>query len=188
MVSRLHQHGYVLSQILRARNDPNLSQIESWLPHLPLHTILVLIQQLQPQLREVLARNHGEPDATSVLECIRTTEVHGIEPSLVKTHMFEWSPLALGWYESLLWGFVFVAERHVSKGTVGVWNGTAVKLFRVQETAPEGPSLLAPRGGVDAIGTNLIERLGGASLGRGQRQRNSSDSVTSGNRERHAVV
>ncbi|RPB03533.1 hypothetical protein L873DRAFT_1826195 [Choiromyces venosus 120613-1] len=167
---------------------PSPIWIESWLPHLPLHTIVVLIQQLQPQLREALARNNGEPNATSMLERIRTTEVHGIEPSLIKTHMFEWSPLALGWYESLLWGFVFVAERHVSKGTVGVWNGTAVKLFKVQETAPEGPSLLAPRGGVDAIGTNLIERLGSVSLGRGQPQRNSSDSGNGGNRERHAVV
>ena len=82
--------------------------------------------------------------------------------------MFEWSPLALGWYESLLWGFIYVSERNVSKGagTVGVWNGTAVRLFRVQETAPEGPSLLAPRGGVDAIGSNLMERLGNVTLGR----------------------
>lgn len=148
-------------------------QIETWLPHLPLHTILILVQQLQPQLRSVLSNNNTgaqESNTTPMLERIRTTEVHGIEPSLIKTHMFEWSPLALGWYESLLWGFIFVSERHVTKGTVGVWNGTAVKLFRVQETAPEGPSLLAPRGGVDAIGTNLIERLGNVGLGRGQPQ------------------
>lgn len=172
-------------------------QIETWLPHLPLHTILILIQQLQPQLKSVLSSNNNgvqESNATPMLERIRTTEVHGIEPSLIKTHMFEWSPLALGWYESLLWGFIFVSERHVAKGTVGVWNGTAVKLFRVQETAPEGPSLLAPRGGVDAIGTNLIERLGNVSLGRGQSQSQSqpqartgvSDNV--GARERRAVV
>lgn len=132
----------------------------------------------------------------SMLERIRRTEIHGIEPSLIKTHMFEWSPLALGWYESLLWGFIFVSERHVAKGTVGVWNGTAVKLFRVQETVPEGPSLLAPRGGVDAIGTNLIERLGSVSLGRSQSQQqqqqqsNPSDNGASGGgtRERHAIV
>jgi hypothetical protein len=46
-----------------------------------------------------------------------------------------------------------------SKGTVGVWNGTAIRLFIVQETSPESPSLLAPRGGVDAIGTSIVERL-----------------------------
>jgi len=38
-----------------------------------------------------------------------------------------------------------VSEMGIGKGSAGVWNGTAVKLFRVQETAPEGPSLLAPR-------------------------------------------
>ncbi|RPB12432.1 hypothetical protein P167DRAFT_587994 [Morchella conica CCBAS932] len=168
---------------------PSTAWIETWLPHLPLHTVLILIQQLQPQLRSVSGSGGGaqESNATLMLERIRTTELHGIEPSLVKTHMFEWSPLALGWYESLLWGFIFVSERHVSKGTVGVWNGTAVKLFRVQETAPEGPSLLAPRGGVDAIGTNLIERLGNVSLGRGQSQpqTNVGDHVAI---ERHPTV
>lgn len=78
---------------------------------------------------------------------------------------------------------------------MGVWNGTAVKLFKVQETAPEGPSLLAPRGGVDAIGTNLIERLGNVTVaGRRmasqgmegvQSRRGSTESTT---RERSAVV
>ena len=130
-----------------------------------------MIQQLQPELRTLLAPKASDSALQStlspLLERIRKTELRGIEPIPVKTHMFEWSPLALGWYESLLWGFIFVGERHVSKGTgtVGVWNGTAVRLFRVQETAPEGPSLLAPRGGVDAIGSNLIERLGSVTLG-----------------------
>lgn len=81
----------------------------------------------------------------------------------------------------------------MTKGTVGVWNGTAVKLFRVQETAPEGPSLLAPRGGVDAIGTNLIERLGNVGLGRGQQQQpqpqaSVSDNTGTRSMERRAVV
>ncbi|KAI5780872.1 high-temperature-induced dauer-formation protein-domain-containing protein [Geopyxis carbonaria] len=144
---------------------PTPHWLESWLPHLPLHTILTTISQLAPAYRELLSRP-TPPGAETMLEHIRKTAPRGIEPSLIKTHMFEWSPLALGWYESLLWGFIFVSERHVSKGagTVGVWNGTAVKLFRVQETAPEGPSLLAPRGGVDAVGANLIERLGNVTM------------------------
>jgi hypothetical protein len=146
-------------------------------------------------------------DTLPLLERLRKYELRGIEPTPVKTHMFEWSPLALGWYESLLWGFIFVSERHVSKGagTVGVWNGTAVRLFRVQETAPEGPSLLAPRGGVDAIGSSLIERLGNVTIGATRRdsaqvtrtdgtqesrrgsRRESTDSGA-GNGGRHAVV
>ena len=173
-------------------------QIDSWLPLLPLHTILTVIQQLQPELRSVLSptppptSSHTSlhaTDVTPLLERIRKAELRGIEPTPVRTHMFEWSPLALGWYESLLWGFIFVSERHVSKGagTVGVWNGTAVRLFRVQETVPEGPSLLAPRGGVDAIGSNLIERLGNVTM----RRRDSAQGSRRGSTEsagRTAVI
>lgn len=49
-------------------------------------------------------------------------------------------------------------------GTVGVWNGTAIKLFRVQEAAALGPTLLAPKGAVDAVGSNLVQRIGNLSL------------------------
>lgn len=53
-------------------------------------------------------------------------------------------------------------------GTVGVWNGTAIKLFKVQETAAQGPTLLAPKGAVDAVGSNLVQRIGNLNLrGRG---------------------
>lgn len=47
----------------------------------------------------------------------------------------------------------------VSKGTVGVWNGTMIKLFRVQEMAPQGPTLLKPMGAVDAVGSSLMNRV-----------------------------
>lgn len=49
-------------------------------------------------------------------------------------------------------------------GTVGVWNGTSIKLFRVQEMAAQGPTLLAPKGAVDAVGSNLVQRIGNLSL------------------------
>jgi hypothetical protein len=44
-------------------------------------------------------------------------------------------------------------------GTVGVWNGTSIRLFRVQEVGREGPSLMQPRGIVDAVGSNLVNRV-----------------------------
>ena len=44
-------------------------------------------------------------------------------------------------------------------GTVGVWNGTSIRLFRVQEVGREGPSLMQPRGMVDAVGSNLVNRV-----------------------------
>jgi hypothetical protein len=52
----------------------------------------------------------------------------------------------------------------VQKGTVGVWNGTAIKLFRVEAVAPSGPTLSSPRGAVDAVGSNIVSRIGNLSL------------------------
>ncbi|KAM4056286.1 high-temperature-induced dauer-formation protein [Hirsutella rhossiliensis] len=116
--------------------------IDSWLPELPLHTILTVIRQV------------------SSLEL----DFIGIEPSPPRVHSFEWSQPALAWYESLLWGVVFTSEMQIAKGTMGIWNGTFIKLFRVQETAPEGPTLTSPRGAVDAVGSNIVSRIGQINL------------------------
>ncbi|KAF2728168.1 hypothetical protein EJ04DRAFT_477803 [Polyplosphaeria fusca] len=134
---------------------PSTTWIESWLPELPLHTILTLIMELTPKVTE---------DTAAALETIRGTEVRGIEPSPIRVHLFEWSPMSLGWYESLLWGFVFAGEMVVAKGTAGVWNNTSIRLFKVQEAAAQAPSLLAPRGAVDAVGSNLVQRIGNLNL------------------------
>ena len=48
----------------------------------------------------------------------------------------------------------------VQKGTVGVWNGTNIRLFRVEQVAASGPSLAKPMGAVDAVGSNLVQRIG----------------------------
>ena len=142
--------------------EPTAQWIDSWLPELPLHTILTLIQQLTALLpRQALSM---EAPTAAVLQRIGDVQLLGVEPSPIRIQSFEWSPLALGWYESLLWGFIFTSEMQVTKGTAGVWNGTAIKLFRVQETAPQGPSLASPRGAVDAVGSNLVSRIGAMNL------------------------
>ncbi|KAF4120539.1 hypothetical protein GMORB2_2977 [Geosmithia morbida] len=147
--------------------EPTTQWIDSWLPELPLHAALVVIQQVSPVIpRHALARSQ-DPASPETLRRIRQTELHGVEPSAVRVHSFEWSPLALGWYESLLWGIVFTSEMQVAKGNMGVWNGTAIKLFRVQETSPAGPTLSSPRGAVDAVGNNIVSRIGQINL-RGQ--------------------
>src|SRR6266480_2639432 len=148
-------------------------KIETWLPELPLHSLLTVVQELTAQLPQDGVSSDRPP--RSILQAIQEAQTHGIEPSPIRVHLFEWSPLSLGWYESLLWGFIFASEMVVSRGTMGVWNGTAIKLFRVQETAAEGPSLLAPRGAVDAVGSNLVQRIGslnltGSGSGQGQGQ------------------
>jgi hypothetical protein len=52
----------------------------------------------------------------------------------------------------------------VQKGTVGVWNGTSIKLFRVESVAAQGPTLSSPRGAVDAVGSNIVSRIGSINL------------------------
>ncbi|KXX81369.1 Protein HID1 [Madurella mycetomatis] len=142
--------------------EPSAQWIESWLLELPLHTTLTLIQQLSALIPRQAISSEAPMPAT--LGKIREVQLVGVEPSPVRVHSFEWSPLALGWYESLLWGFIFASEMQVSKGTVGVWNTTQIKLFRVQETAPQGPTLTSPRGAVDAVGSNIVSRIGAINL------------------------
>ena len=84
----------------------------------------MLISQLSPKMP---TGGSAGTDTAAALETIRETEVRGIEPSPIRVHLFEWSPLSLGWYESLLWGFVFAGEMLVSKGTAGVWNNTSIR-------------------------------------------------------------
>lgn len=134
-------------------------QLESWLSELPLHSTLMLIQTLSPML-------DSSTDTIAALNTIKSTAIPGIEPSPIRVHLFEWSTLSLGWYESLLWGFVFASEMVVAKGTAGVWNNTSIRLFRVQQGESQTPSLLAPRGAVDAVGSNLVQRIGSLNLGR----------------------
>jgi hypothetical protein len=125
---------------------------------------LTLITELAPQVPTPDTSGTSTEDVTSALAAIRRAQVGSIETSAIRVHLFEWSPLSLGWYESLLWGFIFTSEMLVSKGTAGVWNGTAVKLFRVQEMAAQTPSLLAPRGAVDAVGSTIVNRIGSLNL------------------------
>lgn len=146
------------SQSPNASFEPTSQWIDSWLPELPLHTLLSLLQQVSALLAgEATSNDSAAPD---VLRHMSDIVLVGVEPSTVRVHSFEWSQLALGWYESLLWSNIFTSEMQIAKGTMGVWNGTAIRLFRVQETAREGPSLTSPRGAVDAVGSNIVSRIG----------------------------
>jgi hypothetical protein len=142
--------------------EPTAQWIESWLAELPLHTILTVIQQLTVLMSQQGLSTDSPSNAT--LKAIRDADLVGIESSPIRVHSFEWSPLALGWYESLIWSFVFASEMQIARGTVGIWNGTTIKLFRVQETAAEGPTLTSPRGAVDAVGSNIVSRIGSINL------------------------
>jgi len=170
---------------------PTSSWIESWLPELPLHTVLTLIKALSPHVppnstaRTNTAADSTRPDTStsSFLSDIPHTTSHPAianllsDPSPIRVHIFEWSSLSLGWYESLLWGYVYAAEMVVgtntaganaTPGAVGVWNGTAVKLFQVQEGSAEGPSWSRPKGAVDVVGNRLVQGVQGLRVGAGR--------------------
>lgn len=125
--------------------DPTAHWIDSWLPTLPLHTSLTLLASPTPP----------------------RTLPPGLDATPPRVHLFEWTPLSLGWYESLLWGFIFASEMVVQKGTVGVWNGTNVRLFKVETAAFAGPSLMKPMGAVDAVGSRLVSGVASLGVGRG---------------------
>ena len=137
-----NQLSSITSPTLQGGFAPAPGWIDTWLPTLPLHTILTLLSYPSPP----------------------NTLPATIDPAPPRAHFFEWTPLSLGWYESLLWGLVFTAEMVVQKGTVGVWNGTGVRLFRVQQEQARGPSLMKPMGAVDAVGSRIVSGIGSLNL------------------------
>ncbi|KAL9098465.1 MAG: hypothetical protein Q9163_005880 [Psora crenata] len=137
---------------------PTPGWIDTWLSSLPLHTILTLLSYPTPP----------------------QTLPQAIEPSTPRIQLFEWTPLSLGWYESLLWGFIFAAEMVMQKGTVGVWNGTGVRLFRVQQEVFKGPSLMKPMGAVDAVGSRIVSGVQSLGIGGGGSGAGSNDGERGG--------
>lgn len=152
------------------------------MPELPLHTILSIISAITPHVPDAALQSTSNPEARTLIANIPSFAEDPLIRSIiteagpVRVHSFEWSALSMGWYESLLWGFIFSSEMVVGSasgatpGTVGVWNGTKIKLFKVQEAAAQGPTLLAPKGAVDAVGSNLVQRIGNLSLRRSSTQ------------------
>ena len=164
--SRQNSSGSIGAQSISSRGhngqfEPTTNWIDSWLPELPLHSVLAVIHQVSSVLPRQIKR---ETMSADTIRRIREIDLVGVEPSHPRVHSFEWSALALGWYESLLWGVIFASELQAAKGSMGIWNGTAIKLFRVQETAAAGPTLASPRGAVDAVGSNIVSRIGQISI------------------------
>jgi len=174
-MTSISSHGATI-QTSASYFKPTTAWIESWLINFPLHTILTIISAISPHVPEASLQSSTNPEARTLIANLPTfveePDLRALlsEPSPICVQSFEWSALALGWYESLLWGFIFSSEMLVGSaagstpGTVGVWNGTSIKLFKVQEIASQGPSLLAPKGAVDAVGSNLVQRIGNLSL------------------------
>ncbi|KAK9235800.1 high-temperature-induced dauer-formation protein-domain-containing protein [Lipomyces kononenkoae] len=133
------------------------------------------------------ARNDSPARDAEILAALRHLDDEAVLPESYAREFhepiaFEWTVTAKGWYYSVLWSAIFVMHEVVGSDTrpgiasvtgvasgsvngggngMGVWRGTKVVLFRVQETKAEGPSLLRPRGAVDAVAKSVLDRLGG---------------------------
>lgn len=119
--------------------SPSSAWLESWLPELPLHTLLTLIEVLAPKLpaattvaggrdmtstdtaRDTSPEPHHSSDAISEFIHYLPQSVHMpaiktllAAPSPIRVHLFEWSILSLGWYTSILWSLVYASEMVVA--------------------------------------------------------------------------
>ncbi|KAK3679782.1 hypothetical protein LTR78_000158 [Recurvomyces mirabilis] len=85
-----------------------------------------------------------------------------------KVQHFVWTSLSLGWYLSLIWGFIYAQDTAVNRGINGIWTGTRIKLFSVMAGSQgSGISLGSPKGAVDAVGNAIAMRIGSLGLGSG---------------------
>lgn len=112
---------------------------------------------------------------------------------------FTWNAASLGWYESVLWGCIYQRESQLGPSAsltdatsivnpvasnVRVWNATNIKLFKLQEVVPTGPSLLRPKGAVDAVADSVVQKFSRLATG-GNGQRSGSNM---GNRSPHNLA
>lgn len=121
---------------------------------------------------------HDMIESINSLSSVSGVELEPHEPTReeFEPNTFEWNPSSLGWYQSILWGNIYQHEHDYVTPTaitnpatmntdanmqnVGVWNNTDIKLFKLQQMAPTGPSLMKPKGAVDALADTMIQKLG----------------------------
>ena len=75
----------------------------------------------------------------------------------------------------------------MERGTVGVWNGTSIRLFKVEKEAARGPSLMKPMDAVDAVGSSIVQRIGSLNLRGATSEATPTESGNSGDRTSTSV-
>ena len=171
---------------------PTAEWLKSWLPHMPLHTILQVIEQGKsgtskprdqqsasastpkegseetPETPNSECKSHPHPEPLSQTPSPNPPKsdirLPTDPPPPIRLQTFTWSPLALGWYMSMLWGFIFASDAQNNRGSNGLWAGTSIKLFNIANRQGE-ISLRSPKGAVDAVGDSLARRIGSFGFG-----------------------
>ncbi|KAK6439333.1 hypothetical protein LTR95_004458 [Oleoguttula sp. CCFEE 5521] len=156
-----------LSSGMPSTFTPTPGWLETWLPHLPLHTILTVIAAEHDRDPTLRRRPFSSTTSIPTLPAASLSSPLTDLPAPPKVQHFHWSPLALGWYLSMLWGFIYAADGLNNPGSNGLWAGTHVKLFLVERRADGGVSLRRPKGAVDAVGGEIARRVAGLGFGGG---------------------
>ncbi len=76
---------------------------------------------------------------------------------------FQWTAVAVGWYNALIWSRIYLQEAEAFQGSGGLYSSTDIKLFRRQGASQE-ISLRSPKGAIDAVGASLAQRISSISL------------------------
>lgn len=177
--------------------QPSVPWTSTWLPLLPLHTILATIQHITSNVAYFHTAEQSplvstDINPSQVIDSLRSqAPIPGVDmfnihpiipenptplttfdlPADFQVSRFPWNTSSLGWYESILWGCIFQSESQVviaesttstnsTSSPVGVWNGTNIKLFKLQERGHRGPTLMSPKGAVDAMADAVMMKIG----------------------------
>lgn len=140
--------------------EPSGDWFEGWYPDLDLGPVIAVLDQLAP---EVTRLSQETPDPRPIIKYLQKAEIQGLTARTPNPRTFVWSEQAKVWFESLLFGYIYVSETQIGNGAVGVWTGTNVKLFRVQsDPSAEDPNLIFRIGSsVDGLATQLAQKLSG---------------------------
>ncbi|KTW29776.1 hypothetical protein T552_04096 [Pneumocystis carinii B80] len=152
-----HLNTYTPKSILKTKENftPTEDWVKSWHSSLDLDTILTIIKQLKPKINDIAS---STPNPNIILEALSSLSID-FDITDTEPIPFICNDHTLTRIEGLLWGHIYVAETNFSTGAIGIWTGTSIKLFRIQETK-HSPSLLSPKGAVDAVAKSVIDKVG----------------------------
>lgn len=147
-----------------AEFEPSGEWFETWYPDLDLAPLVVVLDQLAPKVTEL---SEESPDPRPIIKFLQKVKIEGVNARTPNPRSFVWSPQAKVWFESLLFGYIYISETQIGNGAVGVWTGTDVKLFRVQnDPTADDPNLIFRIGhvAVDAVTSQLNQAFSSTTI------------------------
>lgn len=143
----------------------NQGQVRTWVPQMPLLTTLSLLLALQAWTAKLLEERgmEGSQEAVDglgmdeVLQPVRNLGHISVETTTRNIHTFPMTAPFSEAYAAFYWGLVVSQDlQHASTSGSGIWSSTNVRLFKIRAGEVVPPSLLSPKGAVDALGESLV--------------------------------